>query len=368
MNEYHGIGVMSGTSLDGVDIAHCVFHREPDETWRYEILHAAAVEYSPEWVDRLANLHNAGAAEYARTNVEFGHHLGRLIKDFLETNGLAPDFAACHGHTIFHQPERGFTAQIGDGETLSAHLECPVVTNFRNKDVAAGGQGAPLVPFGEKHLFPGTGLFLNLGGFANITGGGAAFDISPCNFALNAVARLTGQTYDADGNLARRGELLPDLLERLNQRPFYQQPPPKSLGREWYEREFEPLLRSADGKPEDLAHTCCRHIAFQIGRAVDTLGVRDTRILITGGGARNRFLMERLEEELRARNVVPEGDAGPFVIDFKEALIFAFLGLRTLQGLTNILPSATGAVRPVVGGSIHLPVQGTRRVFPDLIP
>ena len=362
-NAYHGIGVMSGTSLDGVDLAHCQFRIGPDHSWKYEILNAVSVDYTPEWADRLASLHLADAVEYARADVEYGRLLGELVRDFLRTHGIQPDFVASHGHTIFHQPENGFTAQIGDGETLSAWLDCPVVTNFRNKDVANGGQGAPLVPFGEKHLFPGTRLFLNLGGFANIAGEEGAFDVSPCNFALNAVARLAGHSYDAGGALARSGKCLDDLFDRLNQLPFYQQPPPKSLGREWYERECEPLLQNTRQRPEDLAHTCCRHIARQVGRAVDALGVRDTRMLITGGGTHNLFLMERLTEELSARGVTEMEDAGSFLIDFKEALVFAFLGLHTLLGRTNILPSATGATRPVLAGSIHLPANETRRVF-----
>lgn len=354
--ETAGIGVMSGTSLDGIDLVHCRFRESADSAWSHDITRAETRDYTEEWRERLANAHTLDAERYARLDAEYGHLLGEAIREFAQTCPGAPAFAACHGHTIFHRPEWGFTAQIGDGETISSHIGFPLVCSFRNKDIALGGQGAPLVPFGEKHLFPACRLFLNLGGFSNLTADDIAFDVSPCNFALNWAARRADPDLacDRDGRLAREGKCNHALVEKLNALDYYHRPAPKSLGREWFETEFQPPLEEASIPPADLLRTLCRHIAVQIRRAVEQQNVRDTGILITGGGARNVFLIECIGAELALLGVSAR-PASQELIDYKEALIFAFLGLQTLLGRPNILTSVTGARSAAVAGSIHLP-------------
>lgn len=358
---------MSGTSLDGVDLAYCQFAVEGTEAWSYQIQKAVTRSYSPEWRRRLETLQDENAETFARTHIEYGHLLGSLLEDFIGSNNLKSQFVASHGHTIFHQPEEKFTAQIGDGETMATYLPCPLVTNLRCKDVALGGQGAPLVPFGEKHLFADTRLFLNLGGFSNLTFDGAALDVSPCNFALNWVVRQMNPDleYDQDGLVAREGKLLPELLEKLNALEYYHRPLPKSLGREWFEQNFLPLLLEPTKRtPKDLLHTLAVHIADQIFRAVEASGIRDSEIIVTGGGARNRFLADLLEERLAKLNVRFSTGTSSYLIDYKEAMIFAFLGLFTLTGRANTLQTATGARSPSPAGSIHLPINAEK--FPLL--
>lgn len=358
MKTFRGIGLMSGTSLDGVDLAYCSFSENQDGSWNHEFLKTGTVPYSNEWRERLMNVQKTSAEIYAQTDSEYGALLGSIVKNFITTHQIEPDFVASHGHTIFHQPERQFTAQIGDGETMAANLPCPLVTNFRSRDLALGGQGAPLVPFGEKLLFPNASLFLNLGGFSNITADGKAYDVSPCNLPLNQIAREYDPKleYDPNGDLARAGRCDKSLLEKLNALSYYSEPPPKSLGREWLEEHFFPILNEEKQlSPKDLLCTLNHHIASQIGRAVEDSALRNTEILITGGGFKNTFLAELLETELKKFGITFHPENNDQLIEYKEALIFAFLGLHTLLGRANILPSTTGSIRSSVSGSIHFP-------------
>jgi anhydro-N-acetylmuramic acid kinase len=302
------------------------------------------------------------AEVYAKTHVYFGHWLGKTIQAFIQQYGLQPDFVAMHGQTIFHQPHKTFTAQIGDGETVAAYLPCPLVSNFRNKDVALGGEGAPLVPLGEQYLFQPYELFLNLGGFSNVAWKGKGFDVSSCNGVLNFLFQRgfpEGETaYDPGGQVARQGKLLPEVLAQLDALPYYQQTPPKSLGWEWVEAEMLPILAAAEAPVEDLLHTCCVHEAKQIALALEREGVRNLPILATGGGCHNYFFMECLDEALEPLGIQVDDDAPEAWIDYKEAIVFAFLGLRTLLGKPTIQPAATGAKQAAVTGSIHLPPHG----------
>ncbi|MEM7039305.1 MAG: anhydro-N-acetylmuramic acid kinase, partial [Bacteroidota bacterium] len=272
---------------------------------------------------------------------------------------LKPQFVASHGQTIFHQPEKTFTAQIGDGETMVRYLDCPLVCNFRNKDVAHGGQGAPLVPFGEKWLFPDYRHFLNLGGFANLTVGETAFDVAPCNMALNWLTStmVPPLAYDADGALARAGEMNYELYEALEQLDWYQLPPPKSLGTEWFEAQVLPLISNADLPVQDRLKTYVMHVVSRVTVALRDLEVREAPLVITGGGAHNGYLIEELARSVAGLGI-SVAEVPTSVIDFKEAIIFAFLGLNTLLGRPNIVAEATGADKAVTGGSIHLPPGG----------
>lgn len=341
------LGLMSGTSLDGLDL--CCVHFTFDGTWRYRIVKAESVDYSPELRDALASAQSMTALEYARLHSDYGLYLGGQVKAFVERNRLKVDLVASHGQTIFHQPELRFTAQIGSGAGIAAVSGIDTVCDFRTTDVALGGQGAPLVPIGDAILFGEYDSCLNMGGFSNISfsegGRRLAYDISPVNYVLNHYAGLRGLAFDRDGALARGGKICPPLLEALNGLDFYAMQGPKSLGREWVEQAVYPLIDSFGLSVEDVLATFVEHVAVQIGR-----NVRGGRVLVTGGGARNLFLLERMRAQApQAVYVVPD----PLTIDFKEALIFALLGALYATGQANCLASVTGAARDNIGGCLY---------------
>ena len=348
MYDFKVIGLMSGTSMDGVDIAFCEF--QYDSQWQFKISHAETIEYPSEWTQRLSNLMKSDAETLIRTDREYGKFLGKITLDFIQKNKIQPDLIASHGHTIFHQPQNGFTLQIGDGNSISAITGLPVIFDFRSGDVALGGQGAPLVPVGDRLLFPEFDLCLNLGGIANISfeleDNRIAFDICPANIPLNYLASLSGKPYDKDGILAGEGKINHLLIKELNRIEFYNTPPPKSLGREWIEREFFTILHTFDDSIENKIRTVCEHIADQIAAVANPLN--KGKMLITGGGAKNKFLTELIASKVNTKVVVPEEK----IIDFKEALIFAFLGLLRWRNEINILSSVTGASRDSCGGTI----------------
>jgi anhydro-N-acetylmuramic acid kinase len=353
MSKYKAIGLMSGTSLDGLDIAACEFFKK-NGNWSFKILSCHTYSYSPEWKERLSRLPSSDALAFSFTNVEYGHLLGRLTCNFIENTGFHPDLIASHGHTIFHQPGKGLTVQIGSGSAIATETGYPVVCDFRSADVALGGQGAPLVPIGDRLLFPDFDTCLNLGGFANISMelgvNRIAFDVCPANIVLNRLASGMGMEYDKDGEMARAGNIDHDLLEKLNNLAYYNQNWPKSLGREWLEQEFLPLLEH-DRKPaENLMRTICEHIALQVNRSV--MNKFSSKILVTGGGAHNKFLVERISALGDHRWMIPQKDW----IDFKEALVFAFLGVLRWRGEPNVLHSVTGSRISHAGGAIYHPV------------
>jgi anhydro-N-acetylmuramic acid kinase len=357
---YLGIGAMSGTSLDGLDLVACTFTQHEDGSYAFTLDQSAQVPLGP-WHSRLLHLPEQSAEVYAKTHVYFGHWLGKQFKAFIEQHDLQPDFVAMHGQTIFHQPQHSFTAQVGDGETAVSYLACPLVSNFRNKDVALGGEGAPLIPIGERYLFPEYELFLNLGGFCNLTFRHRALDVGPCNIVLNHLWQFffpEAQTaYDPDGALARSGQVDEALLAQLDALPYYPQRPPKSLGWEWVRDEFLPQLNGSELEAPDLLRTVVEHVARQIGLALTRLKAGGHKLLITGGGRHHGFLMERLTAQLAPLDI-ELAEADPAWVDYKEAIVFAFLGLRLLQGQPTTLASATGARQDVVSGSIHVPAEG----------
>ena len=282
---------------------------------------------------------------------DYGKYLGEQVLAFAKRHNVHPDFVASHGHTIFHRPEEHFTLQIGDGQELAKACGFTVINDFRSEDVGKGGQGAPLVPIGDKLLFGDYGICLNIGGIANVSydedGQRIAYDICIANQALNYLANLKGLDYDRDGELARSGEVNMDLLKRLNKHPFYGQLPPKSLGREFFEANQKELLK--DLSVEDLLATFTEQIALQVALAVSVLP--KSKLLVTGGGARNKYLIERLQARSSHEVIVPE----KMIIDYKEALVFAFLGLLRLEGKTNVLSSVTGAESDSCSGRIWKP-------------
>ncbi len=355
---YRGVGVMTGTSLDGIDLVCCTFE-VTENGYQFEIEAAQSLPMEETWRNRLRHLPNQSALVFAKSHIFFGHYLGKAIASFIDTLEAAPDFVACHGQTIFHQPHKSFTFQIGDGETIASYLPCPLVTNFRNKDVALKGEGAPLVPLGEHYLFPDHRLFLNLGGICNLTFDELAFDVTACNLVLNHVyrAHFDGD-FDPDGMVAAGGNPLPSLGRALDGLPFYRLKPPKSLGWEWVEEEMIPLVMAQDAEPQDLLHTLCRHIAGQIARSVYHLKTGPQSMLVTGGGRRHRYLMQCLEQALSSLEIQISESKDERWVEFKEAIIFAFLGLRAIEGKPTTLASVTGATQDAVTGSIHLPPNG----------
>lgn len=352
-DSYKVIGLMSGTSLDGLDIARCEFRR--GQSWGYRILEAETLAYPPALASLLRSADKLGADGLVREHVAYGRWLGEQVRVFLTSRGQSADFIASHGHTIFHQPANGFTFQLGDGAALAVAAGLPVVCDFRAQDVALGGQGAPLVPVGDTLLFAAYSHCLNLGGIANISydraGKRVAGDLCPCNLLLNPVAERRGLSFDRDGHLARAGRPDPALLSRLNALSFYRKSLPKSLGREDLERAYYPLLDESSLSEEDMLSTLAHHIAEIIGEGIRGSGaVRDgQQVLLTGGGARNRYLVELIREKSSIDVVVPDDS----LIDFKEALIFAFLGLLRWREEVNVLASVTGAERDHCAGAIY---------------
>ncbi|MGV3638859.1 MAG: anhydro-N-acetylmuramic acid kinase [Flavobacteriales bacterium] len=343
---YRALGVMSGSSLDGLDLALCSFTLL-DGRWRFTIDDTYTVPYEAAFQERLQAVMAGPALELARLDRDLGDLIGRCCAAFLQ--GRSVDVIGSHGHTVFHKPDEGLTVQIGQGARIAALTGAPVLFDFRTKDMALGGQGAPLVPLGEKCLFPDHRLYLNIGGICNIAQHDGervlGYDVCIGNQALNFLAGLEGLPYDREGLLARSGQVDQSLLKRLNDLPFHRRTPPRSLGREWFQEDLLPLIARPDLAVKDRLRTVVEHIASTVANA---LGAGDGTVLTTGGGAHSTFLIERLQALMGNRLVVPE----PIVVDFKEALIFAFLGVRGLRGESTALASVTGASRDSSGGQL----------------
>ena len=349
MKKYSVIGLMSGTSLDGVDLAYCLFE-ENNGKWSYEIVDAVTIEYTKEWRSRLRDSMNSDAASLAQLNVEYGHYLGKITKEFIVKGGYSLDLVSSHGHTVFHQPEKKLTLQIGDGAAIASETGTTVVCDFRSKDVALGGQGAPLVPIGDRLLFAEYDYCINIGGIANISyyekGQRIAFDICPANMVLNYLAEKLGKQYDAGGKIAADGKPDKSLLTELDSLSYFSSPPPKSLGKEWVSDTFIPIIEKHSLPVDEALGTVTEHIAGKVSSLLQKQG----KALITGGGANNRFLIEKIKEYSKAEIIVPDST----LINYKEALIFAFLGVLRLRGEPNCLSSVTGASGDNCGGAVIL--------------
>lgn len=354
---YRILGLMSGTSLDGLDLAYC--HINPaDGCWEYQIMAGKSIPYNPEMRNRLKNAIFLNGEELLLLHNEYGHWLGEQAKTFIDAQALEVDFISSHGHTSHHRPEKGLTFQLGSGQHLATASGFKTVCDFRTLDVDLGGQGAPLVPIGDRLFFGQYNFCLNLGGISNISfefaGKRIAYDIGLANMLLNHLCRDTEKGFDEGGNLAESGQLLPDLFEQLNALEYYRLPYPKSTGYEWFLREVVPLTDKAEGRLEDLLHTgvhhICEQIAIQLGRFKSGSG---QTLLVTGGGALNGYLMAVLKIRLGdSFNVMIPG---PALIEFKEALVFALMGALRLEEKVNVLSSVTGAVRDSSSGVVYLP-------------
>ena len=394
---YKVIGLMSGSSLDGLDLAYVHLQEKAvtgkgPKSWEYTLVHTACYPYSEFWRQRLAGAPGLSALEYQLLHAEYGQYLGEQVLRFIEEFGLhfQVQLIASHGHTAFHLPARRMTAQLGDGAALAAVTRINVVSDLRSMDVALGGQGAPIVPIGERWLLPGYEFFLNLGGIANVSGHGVgaaasgesgagaaaggesgagagagsggggfvAFDVCPANRVLNSLAALEGRAFDEDGLLAASGRVDPGLLEQLNALPYYNMTWPKSLANEFGTETVLPLVQAAGLSTTDALRTYVEHIAQQVGRAVGALlPGAGARLLATGGGAHNSFLITRLREALSpigVEIVVPD----PSLTDYKEALVMALIGVLRWREENNVLSSVTGASRDSIGGAVWIGQEG----------
>ena len=356
---YRAIGIMSGSSLDGLDIAFVTF-TETGGKWEFEIVAADCIAFDNALVQKLQTATTLSALEYQLLHVSFGHYIGRQTNAFIEKYELQHKIhlIASHGHTTFHLPAHKMTAQLGDGAAIAAQTQLPVVSDLRAMDVAFGGQGAPIVPKGEQLLFPDYNYFLNLGGIANISvnnkGQFIGFDICAANRVLNMLAEEAGKKYDTDGNMAAGGIVNSQLLTTLNELNYYQQPFPKSLANSFGTDIVHPLIKNANLSTADALRTYTEHICLQIKNVVSKqLLPGDKKMQVTGGGAFNTFLVLRLSYLLAATGVtviVPDEK----LVAYKEALIMALLGILRWREEANTLPSVTGAAKASIGGALWL--------------
>lgn len=345
------IGLMSGTSTDGLDLAYCEFKSTTSRSYSYSLLKTRFIPYSSELKEKLINAIHFNALDLLILNVEFGQIMANEVKQFIAEYKLKVDLIASHGHTVFHQPKSGISFQIGDGQSIANICEIPVIANFRTKDVLLGGQGAPLVPLGDELLFADFEACLNLGGFANIShkreGKRLAFDICPLNIVLNELSGKLGKEFDKDGEISSSGSISLDLVNNLNKLDYYSQEGPKSLGREWVLEKVFPLLEESNLSIEDQMASFTEHVIQQIIKVTS----RHSKILVTGGGAKNNYLITRLSKKKEHQIIIPNKE----LVDYKEALIFAFLGFLRINNKINVLSTVTGASKDSSSGVIYYP-------------
>jgi len=359
MSTYKVVGLMSGTSLDGLDMAYCHIWEENGH-WNFSIKQTKDVSYTDEMRDYLKNAIYLSEEDHAQLHKDYGIWLGEQAKTFIEELNEEVDFIASHGHTSHHRPEDGVTFQLGEGQLLANTSKKQVVCDFRTKDVSLKGQGAPLVPIGDKLLFHEYDFCLNLGGISNISfdkdGSRIAYDIGLANMPLNYITGKMGLQFDDNGKLARSGKLDHDLLRKLNSLEYYCLPYPKSTGYEWFTAEIVPLIEASNCSEIDLLHTFIHHNCEQIAFVAHKHSSKSkSKMLATGGGALNQFFMDTLQEKL-GPNIEAE-IPDKVLIAYKEALVFALMGVLRLEGKTNVLSSVTGAMEDSCSGEVFFPVE-----------
>lgn len=356
MRKFEILGLMSGTSLDGLDIAHVQFEIDQIKGHSFKLISSKTYEIPTDLKEKIQEADNYSVPLMCMLDKELGNYFARCVLTFIKEKAIAKDSIraiASHGQTILHQPQNGFTLQIGCGSTLAYLTGIHVINDFRTKDIVAGGQGAPLVPVGDFGLFNTLAEgFLNIGGFTNVSYKTndviRAFDICPGNLPLNKLASSKGLTYDRNGELAESGDINFFLLDLLNSLEYYQQAGPKSLGTEWLEEHFYPLLKF-DKEIENNLRTVVEHEAIQISQKLNEAQLKS--VLVTGGGAKNTFLISRIKHYFQGELILPEND----IIDFKEAIVFAYLGALYLENIPNSIASVTGADKDMICGVSHIP-------------
>ena len=400
---YKAVGLMSGTSLDGLDIVRVDFNCASGSgstghgSWSYEIVQAVTIPYSDDWRRILSHSHLLPKRELVQLDRLYGEWIGEQVKEFIGEEQV--DVIGSHGHTVHHLPPangepaighepwamgpdsananakawHGRSVQIGSGQAIAYATGTPVIYDFRQPDLDLGGQGAPLVPIGDKLLFGEYAACLNLGGFMNASweknGVRKAGDIGPMNIALNKVAQTVRHEYDPEGQFARKGKVIPELFKKWNALPFFKQPPPKSLGREFTDAHYFPEFEGRD--PYDLLATLTHHAAKQLAlnHGLWTMnfgprtmnegaskvhgswsekvhGSRSEVVLATGGGAYNTYFRELVTHYGGHELTLPD----PQLINYKEALIFAFMAVLKQRGEVNVLSSVTGSARDHASG------------------
>lgn len=354
MQTYNVIGLMSGTSLDGLDIAYVRF--EKDDTWSFELLASRCVHYDAAWQSQLREAINKSPEEIDTISIELAHLFAEHVQAFIAEEKIEKiDFVSSHGHTIFHQPQKGITLQIGDGPTLANDLQLPVVYDFRSQDVKLGGQGAPLVPIGDRLLFEAYDFCVNIGGIANVSfehnQQRVAYDVCAANILLNHYALQLGAAYDKDAVFSKQGTVNNELLQALQAIPYHHQAFPKSLGMEYILEHFFPCIDAFQLSAETVLRTCIEYMALEIAAHCSAWGNTVVDVLLTGGGAHHPLLVERLRTLTKAEIIVPNDT----IIDFKEAIVFAFLGVLRQRNEVNCLCSVTGAERDHSSGQIAVP-------------
>jgi len=348
---YKTIGVMSGTSLDGIDLVLASFFKK--EQWEFKIHKAITIDYPEAWRVKLKNLITYSKEKLNEIDHFYALYLAECIQKFMtENNCTNVDLVSSHGHTALHQPEKSITYQIGNLPVLAKILNKTVVCDFRVQDVALGGEGAPLVPIGDELLFSKYDYCLNLGGFSNVSfqenNNRTAFDICPVNIVLNHYVSKLGFTYDNQGNISKTGNISKQLLEELNQLEFYHLTPPKSLGLEWVQKNVIPIIDQYQLEIKDILKTYVEHIAIQISKVIHQ---ENSKTLVTGGGAHHFFLIERINAHSNSEMILPTKQ----IIDYKEALIFGFLGVLKIRNENNCLSQVTGAAYNHSSGRVFLP-------------
>lgn len=343
------IGLMSGTSIDGIDLI-CVDFSYTDSKYSYDILASHCYAYSDEWRKKLTDLVNISPSRLTDLHFKLGHLFSEKVKLFISEYNLQNiDYISSHGHTALHNPQENYTLQIGNPICIMQNTQIPVIADFRSQDVVLGGQGAPLVPIGDKYLFSEYSYKVNLGGFANMSSeldnSNIAYDICPANIILNSLVKKMNLDFDDKGKIAENGTFVKEIYDSLNKLDFYKQTFPKSLGVEWVSKNINPLMDTTKYKTEDLLNTYCHHIAYQISQNIKP----NSKVLFTGGGVFNDYLMKLICYYSK----IEYSPTSNTIVEFKEALIFAFLGFLRVLGKTNCLSSVTGASHDHCSGTIY---------------
>ena len=362
-------GLMSGSSLDGLDLAICDFN-EGNGGISWHLKANTTVPFSQQLATKLKMAPSLSAKELVSLDHEFATYCAQAISDYAKEQALTIDYIASHGHTVFHEPQDGYTLQIGNGGVIAAISEIPTICDFRVNDIALGGQGAPIVPIVEHYLYPNITYFLNLGGIANISihdSSIIAYDICPCNQILNRLALIEGMPYDNNGAMASNGKVHQGLLDRLKQIKYFEAPPPKSLDNTWVQTVFYDCIEDVGLAPADALATMTIFVAEQVAEAVDSYGIdtqKDVKLMITGGGAHNSFLLKCITERLPQDVSIMSVD--PAIIDAKEAILMAVMGYLRVHEKANTITSVTGATRATCGGAIYMPLNANSKHKPIL--
>jgi anhydro-N-acetylmuramic acid kinase len=363
MKPIHTIGIMSGSSLDGIDLVHCEFLFNQNQLAHWKLHHNVTLPFTEQWKERLIALPNSSARELIHAHTDLGHFIGKCVLDFIRDFSIENiDLIASHGHTLFHEPKSGYTCQIGDGAAIAAESRIPAICDFRASDVALGGQGAPLAPLADRMIFPGYDYYLNIGGIANITaainGKYIAFDICGANQILNALASLEGKTYDHNGELAASGEFIPSLFDGLNNELYFNQPYPKSLSNQWIQQNSVKTCLSFSANTSDRLNTACHHIAFQLKKSIGMVSEKElfqpmkSNLFATGGGALNLYLMDLIASKIpNISIVIPK----PEIVKAKEGILMALMGALRWKEIPNCISTVTGAAKNAIGGAVYLP-------------